>query len=88
MFFLVFSGLTGLEPATSAVTGRRSNQLNYSPTFLITIVPYNYTFGNSFLYFKQKTINKKKYFSEICPFRSDRLEKSVHNKNTILYTIA
>ena len=25
------AGLTGLEPATSAVTGRCSNQLNYSP---------------------------------------------------------
>jgi hypothetical protein len=25
------TGLTGLEPATSAVTGRCSNQLNYSP---------------------------------------------------------
>ena len=25
------SGLTGLEPATSAVTGRCSNQLNYNP---------------------------------------------------------
>lgn len=27
------TGLTGLEPATSAVTGRCSNQLNYSPLF-------------------------------------------------------
>jgi hypothetical protein len=26
------TGLTGLEPATSAVTGRCSNQLNYNPT--------------------------------------------------------
>ena len=25
------AGLTGLEPATSCVTGRRSNQLNYNP---------------------------------------------------------
>ena len=24
-------GLTGLEPATSALTGRCSNQLNYNP---------------------------------------------------------
>ena len=26
---LVFADRTGLEPATSAVTGRHSNQLNY-----------------------------------------------------------
>ncbi len=25
------AGATGLEPATSDVTGRRSNQLNYTP---------------------------------------------------------
>ena len=27
----VMAGSTGLEPATSGVTGRRSNQLNYDP---------------------------------------------------------
>jgi hypothetical protein len=26
------AGTTGLEPATSAVTGQHSNQLNYVPT--------------------------------------------------------
>ena len=27
------AGVTGLEPAASGVTGRRSNQLSYAPTF-------------------------------------------------------
>ncbi len=31
---LLPTGLTGLEPATSAVTGRCSNQLNYRPWFV------------------------------------------------------
>ena len=30
------AGTTGLEPATSAVTGQRSNQLNYVPNLLKT----------------------------------------------------
>ena len=29
----LMAGVTGLEPATSCVTGRRSNQLSYTPTF-------------------------------------------------------
>ena len=28
--------MTGLEPAVSCVTGRRSNQLNYAPTLEIS----------------------------------------------------
>lgn len=28
------AGTTGLEPATSDVTGRRSNQLSYVPLFM------------------------------------------------------
>jgi hypothetical protein len=28
------AGATGLEPATSGVTGRRSNQLSYAPATL------------------------------------------------------
>ena len=29
------AGTTGLEPAASAVTGQRSNQLNYVPTYVV-----------------------------------------------------
>lgn len=29
------AGLTGLEPATSCVTGRHSNQLSYNPIHLM-----------------------------------------------------
>ncbi len=32
VFFGLVAGTTGLEPATSAVTGQRSNQLSYVPT--------------------------------------------------------
>ena len=32
IFFGKVAGVTGLEPAASGVTGRRSNQLSYTPT--------------------------------------------------------
>ena len=32
---LCMAGTTGLEPATSAVTGQRSNQLSYVPKLLV-----------------------------------------------------
>jgi hypothetical protein len=31
------AGTTGLEPATSAVTGQRSNQLSYVPTTFLAV---------------------------------------------------
>lgn len=31
------AGVTGLEPAASCVTGRRSNQLSYDPTEFLSI---------------------------------------------------
>ncbi len=33
------AGATGLEPAASCVTGRRSNQLNYAPA--LKPIPYD-----------------------------------------------
>ena len=82
MFFFVLSGLTGLEPATSAVTGRRSNQLNYRPSSMIIIMPYFQRFGNIFIL----VLREKEYFYKYlnCPFGSDRSPKSRHNKITIL----
>jgi hypothetical protein len=34
------AGSTGLEPAASAVTGQRSNQLNYDPTWNFELRTY------------------------------------------------
>ena len=31
------AGVTGLEPAASGVTGRRSNQLSYTPLILFVV---------------------------------------------------
>ena len=33
------AGPTGLEPATSGVTGRRSSQLNYDPANVLSSAP-------------------------------------------------
>jgi hypothetical protein len=33
------AGATGLEPAASCVTGRRSNQLNYAPAYIAPFFP-------------------------------------------------
>ena len=36
------AGTTGLEPATSAVTGQRSNQLSYVPKIVFKILAVSY----------------------------------------------
>ena len=37
----MMAGTTGLEPATSAVTGQRSNQLSYVPTLSVNNMVLN-----------------------------------------------
>ena len=36
----MLAGWTGLEPATSDVTGRRSNQLNYNPALVRALTAF------------------------------------------------
>ena len=36
VWYLSLAGPKGLEPSTSGLTGRRSNQLNYDPKFSST----------------------------------------------------
>jgi hypothetical protein len=38
IWFCNLAGPTGLEPATSDVTGQRSSQLNYDPAYLVCMV--------------------------------------------------
>ena len=40
------AGTTGLEPATSAVTGQHSNQLNYVPNFNLNFATRHCTCGS------------------------------------------
>ena len=35
------AGVTGLEPAASGVTGRRSNQLSYTPIFKTVVTEHD-----------------------------------------------
>ena len=50
------SGMTGLEPATSAVTGRCSNQLNYIP---ICFRNYNTEYFPRLVYTRSASQHKK-----------------------------
>ena len=42
------AGATGLEPAASCVTGRRSNQLNYAPALHLYLFPAVPSHGSAF----------------------------------------
>ncbi len=46
---ILMAGPTGLEPATSGVTGRRSNQLNYDPAVVMWQAHETARFGDEFL---------------------------------------
>ena len=43
------AGSTGLEPAASAVTGQRSNQLNYDPAMVFTGLAETLVFTGDFM---------------------------------------
>ena len=43
LFDSTFADRTGLEPATSAVTGRHSNQLNYRSNYFENLLSPNFT---------------------------------------------
>ena len=49
--FLQLAGATRLELATSAVTGQRSNQLNYTPAEQLCLINYVFLNCNTFFYF-------------------------------------
>jgi hypothetical protein len=79
----MLAGATGLEPAASCVTGRRSNQLNYAPAFKKTSALM--TLATSALRFpkmppnavtaKRKVVTYRKHASRMAPFgavRNDR----------------
>ena len=46
--FEELAGATGLEPAASCVTGRRSNQLNYAPALHLYLFPAVPSDGSAF----------------------------------------
>ena len=62
------AGTTGLEPATSAVTGQRSNQLSYVPSLLQLQVGWD---SDSSIMLAQTTLVLVAG-SELGPRRSDR----------------
>jgi hypothetical protein len=57
-FFVVFADWTGLEPATSAVTGRHSNQLNYQSVLFFGLLLHLAMFS-----FPQKDCKNNAFFA-------------------------
>ena len=58
----MLAGSTGLEPAASGVTGRRSNQLNYDPVrdlMILQISDFGFQIANSDWNLKSELINLK-----------------------------
>lgn len=51
------AGETGLEPAAFAVTGRRYNQLNYSPAFVFMNILVLSVFVKKIFYFFRNFLN-------------------------------
>ena len=57
LFYIYLAGWTGLEPATSSVTGRCSNQLNYQPknysskNHFPLLIMYHFTYFGFFDFF-------------------------------------
>ena len=52
------AGVTGLEPATSCVTGRRSNQLSYTPIQVrFTLYPTFFSIASIFYQNRKKNYN-------------------------------
>ena len=59
------AGTTGLEPATSAVTGQRSNQLSYVPKIVFNILAICHI---------DQRVRSFRYFRSVLSFRCDGLD--------------
>ena len=58
------AGVTGLEPAASGVTGRRSNQLSYTPQIekgAIGTAPFTWDLSNTATKQDCQALSKKRY---------------------------
>ena len=64
------AGLTGLEPATSGVTDRHSNQLSYSPNVLMTRQPLPATSSSNFFQQPLSATSFSHFFQPLLPATS------------------